>query len=94
MNNKKLATVAKKLMFDVNENVLSKLEVEYETLLAEIKLIKEIDTTNVEPMVRVDESLTSFMREDEEGQTLPKEVILKNAPKTSGDFVAVKKVVG
>lgn len=93
MNKNELGTVADNLKLKLSEEFVLKLATEYDEQLKKIKALQTIDTTNVEPMVFVDETETLFMREDVAGQTLSVETIISNAPVSQGNFVSIKKVV-
>lgn len=91
MDKKKLREISNSLMFDVKENVIDEIAEIYAGLEEKIFRLKEIDTTNVEPMVRIDSNPISFLREDVVGESLPKNVVLENARNTEGDFVVINK---
>lgn len=55
--------------------------------------LKEVDTDGVEPCYSVLENLTNVMREDEVGETLPRELFLGNAPAHTGGMVRVPPVI-
>ena len=54
--------------------------------------LKEVDTTNVEPLIYISESHT-VLRNDEVIQDITKADALKNAPKSDSDFFRVPKVI-
>ena len=54
--------------------------------------LKEVDTTNVEPLIYMSESHT-VLRNDEVIQDITKADALKNAPKSDSDFFRVPKVI-
>ena len=54
--------------------------------------LKEVDTTNVEPLIYISESHT-VLRNDEVIQEITKADALKNAPKSDSDFFRVPKVI-
>ncbi len=75
------------------------------SILEYVDRLKELDTSNVEPMAQtsdrfnIDESKTGTtrfayaMREDKTGPSLPREVVMKNAPESDGTFFKVPKVI-
>ena len=54
--------------------------------------LKEVDTTNVEPLIYMSESHT-VLRNDEVIQDITKADALKNAPKSDSYFFRVPKVI-
>ncbi len=75
------------------------------SILEYVDRLKELDTSNVEPMAQtsdrfgIDESKTGTarfayaMREDKTGPSLPRELVMKNAPDSDGAFFKVPKVI-
>ncbi len=75
------------------------------SILEYVDRLKELDTSNVEPMAQtsdrfgIDESKTGTarfayaMREDKTGPSLPREVVMENAPDSDGAFFKVPKVI-
>lgn len=55
--------------------------------------LNEIDTEGVEPCYTVLEMLTNVLRDDEVGETLPRELFLGNAPSHTGGMVRVPPVI-
>ena len=93
MDKNRLKEISGSLKFEVNNEVVSQIESIYIELEKNISKLKKINTDGVVPMTRVNNNPINFLREDIIGSHLPKEVILKNAPKTLGDFVAVNNEV-
>lgn len=91
MDKKRLREISNSLMFDVKESVIDDIAVTYAGLEDKILRLKEIDTTNIEPMVRIDSNPVFLLREDEVGESLSKDVILENARNVEGDFVVINK---
>lgn len=54
--------------------------------------LKELDTTNVEPLIYLTDNVNT-MREDDVTSNFTKEQALKNAPKADTDFFRVPKVI-
>jgi aspartyl-tRNA(Asn)/glutamyl-tRNA(Gln) amidotransferase subunit C len=75
------------------------------SILDYVDRLNELDTSNVEPMAQtsdrygIDESKTGTarfayaMREDKTGPSLPRDVVMENAPETDGSFFKVPKVI-
>ncbi len=62
-------------------------------ILDYIEQLKEVDTEGVDPCYRVLETLINVMREDEIGDTLPRDLFLANAPAHMGGMVRVPPVI-
>jgi aspartyl-tRNA(Asn)/glutamyl-tRNA(Gln) amidotransferase subunit C len=58
-----------------------------------IEQLIEVDTEDVEPCNQVLELLTNVMREDEIGETLPRDLFLANAPAHVGGMIRVPPVI-
>ena len=89
----KLITISDVLKLKNDKALNYSLIKEYEYHAKRINSMKNINTENIEPMVRIDDSETIFLREDIVGKTLDKKIILKNAPIEKNGFIALKKVV-
>lgn len=90
----KLKSQATLLKFEISSDVFASLEEAYDFVSNEIEVLKSVDTTNVKPMTRIDDTPIIFdMREDIEEEALSKDAILSNAPKTQGNFIVVPKGV-
>ncbi len=61
-------------------------------ILEYIKMLEEVDTENVEPMVHAIEQQNVF-REDELTDSLPRDEALKNAPATDGSYFLVPPIL-
>ena len=75
------------------------------SILDHVDRLNELDTSGVEPMAQtsdrygIDESETGTarfayaMRKDKTGPSLPRDVVMENAPETDGAFFKVPKVI-
>lgn len=75
-------------------------EEEQEALLADLqKIVKyieqldEIDTSNVRACNHVLEGMSNVTREDQVGETMPRELFLDNAPAQIGGMIRVPPVI-
>ena len=73
---------------------------EEEALLDDLKKIlnyveelQELETENVKPCNNVLEGMINVMREDEVGETLPRDLFLANTPEHTGGLVRVPPVI-
>jgi len=88
-----LKEVAKKLMLSTNEEVLEKLQKDFETIESKINKLKSINTDGIKPLTHPNEKPIILFREDIIGKTLDKEVIISNAPTSKDGHVTIEKVV-
>lgn len=58
-----------------------------------IDQLQEVNTENIPPCNTVLEGLHSVMREDEIGETIPRDVFLSNAPSQIGGMIRVPPVI-
>jgi aspartyl-tRNA(Asn)/glutamyl-tRNA(Gln) amidotransferase subunit C len=63
------------------------------SILSYIELLEEVDTEGVEPCYQVLKTLTNVMREDEIGESLPRDLFLANAPAHVGGMIRVPPVI-
>lgn len=61
-------------------------------ILDYIDKLNELDTANIEPMMRVLEA-TNVFREDVVGESLDRETALENAPKSDGEYFVVPRIL-
>lgn len=94
MNKKILLEQIKKIHLNPSEEIISKIVKDAEKFEKAINDLKSIDTKDVKPLYRVDETLTTFLREDKAKNTLEKDSYLSQAPKTKAGYVLIDKVVG
>lgn len=62
-------------------------------ILSYVDQLNAIDTTDVPPCNQVIEGMYNVMREDEVGETLPREIFLENAPAQIGGMIRVPPVM-
>ncbi len=93
MTKESLREIVKSLKLQPTEEVLNGLERDHEKIKASFEELKKIDTENVKPMYRVDDTPTVFLREDVPVEGFTKEQVLHNAPTKDETFVTMKRVV-
>lgn len=62
-------------------------------ILRYFEQLQEIDTEGVTPCNHVIEDVANFMRKDEIGASMPREVFLANAPSHTGGMIRVPPVI-
>ena len=80
-----------KLSFEDKE--IEKFQVELNDILKYIDMLNEVDTSKVEPLVYINESVNNF-REKEEKSSLEIKKVLLNAPESAENAIVVPKVIG
>jgi aspartyl-tRNA(Asn)/glutamyl-tRNA(Gln) amidotransferase subunit C len=85
--------IAKLAKLEYSEEEKEQFAKQFNTILAYIDKLNELNTDDVEPLSHVIE-LSNVMREDEVKPSLPVEEVLRNAPSKSGSFFKVPKVIG
>lgn len=91
----KIIEVALSLNIEPSKEVLEQLEKEFESIIFSLEQVKNIDVSGVEPMVRIDESFTTFLREDivKSEENISKVNLLKNSVDSTKDFIKIERVV-
>lgn len=92
MTKEKFISMTKKILIDIDEEVLNSLENEFYFIQESMDRIANINIDGVEPMARISKSIT-FLREDIEGPSLCKDKLLSNAPKSNDDYVIMKRIL-
>ena len=85
--------VAKLARLEFTKEELEKFTRQFNEILEYVEKLKELDTSNVEPLSHVIE-LSNVFREDKVQQSYPQEEMLKNAPSRKEKFFKVPKVIG
>lgn len=88
-----LRHLANQCMFDCSDDELTSIQEAFIILEKQMKLLEEIDTDGVEPMVYPFEAETTFLRDDDVCNVLTQEEAIANAAKTREGHVLVPKVV-
>lgn len=78
---------------DCSEEEQEAILIDLQNILDYISLMEEIDTDNIPPCNHVLEGMMNVMREDNPGETLPREVFLSNAPSQIGGMIRVPPVI-
>lgn len=95
LSKEKIKQLANQLMFDLSDQEIEEIQKEFSTLIDQMKLLNDIDTQNVEPMVYPFEEPTTLMRSDDDDEPyhLSLKDVLMNAPDAQDDYFVVPKVV-
>ena len=85
--------IAKLSKLSFEEKEIEKFQIELNDILGYIDMLNEVDTSKVEPLVYINESVNNF-REKEEKPSLEIKKVLLNAPENAENAIVVPKVVG
>ena len=94
LNEEILRQCAKGLMFDMTDEQYELILNEFDITLEQLKLINDVDLSNVSPMTFPFECYTDFLREDEEISTISRDDALSNAKDVVDNQIRLPKVVG
>ena len=94
LNEEILRKCAKGLMFDMTDEQYELILNEFDITLEQLKLINDVDLSNVSPMTFPFECYTDFLREDEEISTISRDDALSNAKDVVDNQIGLPKVVG
>ena len=78
---------------DLSDTEQNSLLHDLESIISYIDLLNEIDTEGVEPCNHVLADMNNVMREDETGDTMPRETFLNNSPAQIGGMIRVPPVI-
>ena len=93
VNKDTLNYLAKLAKLDLEEAEKEQLLNDLNNILTFVEQLKDFDTTNVEPLIFINES-DNVLREDEVIQTTTQAEALKNAPMKNENYFLVPKVIG
>jgi len=85
----KMARLAKLEFNDADKEAI---RLDLEKMIAFVEKLNELDTSNVEPLIHMSESV-NILREDEVKGSVTREEALRNAPDTDGTYFRVPKVI-
>ena len=84
--------IARLARLQLSDDEIQRLTGELGQILEYVRILDNIDTTDVQPMAHAVEQSNVF-REDKQRPSLPREAALSNAPKTDGEFFLVPKIL-
>ena len=85
--------IAKLSKLSFEEKEIERFQIELNDILKYIDMLNEVDTSKVEPLVYINESVNNF-REKEEKPSLEIKKVLLNAPESAENAIVVPKVIG
>ncbi len=84
--------VAGLAQLELDEATKARLVQEMGEILGYMDKLNELDTEGVEPMMHALE-MTNVYREDEVGESMPRETALRNAPMDDGEYFLVPRIL-
>jgi aspartyl-tRNA(Asn)/glutamyl-tRNA(Gln) amidotransferase subunit C len=85
----KMARLARLEFNDADKEAI---RLDLEKMIGFVEKLNELDTSNVEPLIHMSESV-NILREDEVKGSVTREEALRNAPDTDGTYFRVPKVI-
>lgn len=96
INREKLNLIVETLMIKPSDEVLDGILEDWNEIQSSIENLNKIDTTNIEPLTRINENLfLDFLREDvnDNSWSINKKQLLENSKDSDNNFILTKKVV-
>ena len=85
--------IAKLSKLSFEEKEIEKFQIELNDILKYIDMLNEVDTSEVKPLVYINEAVNNF-REKEEKLSIEIKKVLLNAPESAENAIVVPKVIG
>ncbi len=85
--------IAKLSKLSFKEEEIEKFQIELNDILGYVDMLNEVDTSQVEPLIYINDVVNNF-RQIEEKESLPLKKVLANAPESAENAIVVPKVVG
>lgn len=93
LNQETIQFLSKLCRIECTEEEEEKLLQDLDKILNYFETLQVIDTEGVPPCNHVLEDVSNALRDDEVGETLPREVFLSNAPSHTGGMIKVPTVI-
>lgn len=90
---KLLKELAKDVLLELSDDEINGILAIETNIMERFEQVLAIDTTNVKPLFYPFETPRSYLRNDDESQTINQNLVLKNAPKVIGPYIAISRVV-
>jgi aspartyl-tRNA(Asn)/glutamyl-tRNA(Gln) amidotransferase subunit C len=85
--------LADDIMLELSESEIQVILATDKSLKEKFEKVTSINAQNVEPLFYPFENAHTFLREDEEINTVKQADVLANAPSTDGEYITIVKVV-
>ncbi len=93
LDKKTIANLTQLSRIECSAEEQEKLLKDFQSILAYIELLQEVDTSQTHPCDHLLEGIVNVMREDNIGTILPRDVFLSNVPQHSGGYVKIPPVL-
>lgn len=93
LDKKAIRSLVELSRIECSEDEQEKLLKDLKSILNYVELLQEINTDRVPPCNHVIEDVINVMRDDIQGETLPREVFLANCPSHIGGLVRVPPIL-
>ena len=93
LDEKEFAKLTKLCRIECTQEEKQKLFNNVSRIVSYVAQLDELDTQGVEPCNHAVATVTNVMREDQTGETLPRETFLANAPSHIGGMIRVPSVI-
>lgn len=92
ISTKDVEYVAGLAQLELDDAAKERLAQEMDEILSYMDKLNELDTANVEPMMHAME-MTNVFRQDVVGESLPRDIALRDAPQHDGEYFIVPKIL-
>jgi aspartyl-tRNA(Asn)/glutamyl-tRNA(Gln) amidotransferase subunit C len=92
INRQQVEHVAQLARLELSEKEIETYTEQLNSILEYVKVLDELDTSQVEPMAHV-LPIQNIFREDELKPSLDREEVLENAPERAGEFFKVPRII-
>ena len=90
---KEIDAISRKIMLEVDKDFSNNLAADWDGIKKSLQLLKDFDTTNIEPMIHISESIKTELREDVAGDVMDSKDVISNSSSTDGEYISLMKVV-
>lgn len=93
LSREEVLKIAQLSKLEFEESEIEKFQVELNDILGYIDILNEVDTSQVEPLTYINNTVNNF-RKEEKLESISTEKALLNAPESAESAIIVPKVIG
>lgn len=93
LSKEEVLKIAQLSKLEFEESEIEKFQVELNDILVYIDILNEVDTSQVEPLTYINNTVNNF-RKEEKLESISTEKALLNAPESAESAIIVPKVIG
>lgn len=93
LSKEEVLKIAQLSKLEFEESEIEKFQVELNDILGYIDILNEVDTSQVEPLTYINNTVNNF-RKEEKLESISTEKALLNAPESAESAIIVPKVIG